>query len=920
MPDLQNLKRDKEQQLNHSEHSDNLSARNKSSHSLNSQPESVNTNQTVNSEYYQLNNQSNDSQQIHADQTPKSQLYESFSQRQILQNTQQSLNEQRGQYTQQAFNDYESQQEIQQPQYLQQVSQQEIQQPQYLQQISQQETQQPQPLQQIPYQEQPQPTQPQQHYDYEKEPEIEEESQQAFQNRHYEYGEQQGRSDTTHKDVIGQNRSSVSATTTEFSDTYEDGQSKPGTVEVPDRIKKISDKIHKDRLKQDKIYGRLKETKTKSSRTLYEKKQKELKEVDQEERLHETEKGTRRIKQEKKKRLHDKKGDDNDNRMEEVPHGNQDKKGDDNDNRLKGVPHGNQDKKGKKKHLYDRKQNTESDVRNLHEAVDDVLYGKGRLRHRQRNDTGEDAKEEEKFSRVDKRAYSVGRLKFEKRTTYEKLTRSEYDKNVKKRDKRNFKKRVKGRLIQDKAKSILDDDSIQQDDLSRDYSMALKRGYRMTDYYVRRKTKYLRDTYNPYARLQALAQRERYHMDQQKRLQDNMERNAQKDKLREAATKEERKRMKKEMQKHRVEKEGNFIRRTANQFKMTKRSVAYKQQLAKKTVKTLGAVCGIIGVFLPVLIIVVLIVMGFTQGAVEYYSTAVIQVGYGDITDATEYFRNLETDLDEYLSEYLSDRDELEDELQDEYGPDIYEFNYDLAEFGFSANTLVAYLAAKYGVFELDDDIKDELQEIFDEMYVFSIYTTMEEREIEEDTSELKKICYIKLIKKELEDVVEQRLTEEQLKQYRGYKLSTGGQQVYGPVMKENWSNKISSNFGDRIHPITGERKQHKGVDIAVPVGTKLYSPVKGKVTTAKYSDSAGYMVVIKDSKGWTVTFMHMDGFVVRNGQKIERGDFVGESGNTGNSTGPHLHLQVNDSSGNPINPIFIIPQTCVVISTDETE
>lgn len=881
MSDSQNLKRNQEQQLSHSGHSDNLSAGNSNSQPLNSSPYSANTNQPVNSEYYQLSNQSNDSQQFHADNTPKSQQYDSSSQRQILHNMQQSFNEQRGQYTEQAFNDYEAQ-SPQQPQ--------------------PQQAQQPQPAQQMT---QPLQPQPQQSYDYEKASDVEDQPSQEFQRYHYGDGQQQGRRDSADTDSLLQN--SASDAFSETGNSLEDGI-RLGTVEVPDRMnertKKLSGKIHKDRVKQDRIYGRLKETKTKSSRTLYEKKQKALQEDDQEERLHETEKETGRIKQQKKKRLHDKNGAD--------------------DNRLKDVSHDNQDKKGKRKHLYDEKHNSEEDVENLHAAVDDVLYGKGRLRHRRKNDSGED-EEEEKFSRVIKKEHRVGRLKFEKRTTYEKLTRSEYDKNVKDRDKRNFKKRVKGRLIQDKAKSILDDDNIREDDLSRDYKMALKRGYRMTDYYVRRKTKYLRDTYNPYARLQTLAQRERYHMDQQKRLQDNIDRKAQRDKLREAATKEERKRMKKEMQKHRVEKEGNFIRRTANQLKMTKRSVAYKQQMVKKTVKTLGAVCSIIGVILPILIIVVLIVMGFTQGAAEYFGTAVVQVGYGDITDATEYFRNLETDLDEYLS----DRQALEDELQMNYGPDIYEFNYDLAEFGFSANTLVAYLAAKYGEFELNDDTKVELQEIFQEMYTLNIYTTMEEREIV-DTSvtdaegnhpshmELKKICYVKLIKKELEDVVEPRLTEDQLKQYKAYKLSTGGQQVYGPVMKEDWSNKISSNFGDRIHPITGERKQHKGVDIAVPVGTKLYSAVKGTVTVARYSDSAGYMVTIQNDNGWTVTFMHMNNFVVSSGQKVQQGDFVGESGNTGNSTGPHLHLQVNDPGGNPINPIFIIPQTCVVVSETE--
>jgi len=56
---------------------------------------------------------------------------------------------------------------------------------------------------------------------------------------------------------------------------------------------------------------------------------------------------------------------------------------------------------------------------------------------------------------------------------------------------------------------------------------------------------------------------------------------------------------------------------------------------------------------------------------------------------------------------------------------------------------------------------------------------------------------------------------------------------------------------------------------------------------------------------------MHMDTLAVRPGDKVMQGDFLGHSGNTGRSTGPHLHLEVRDANDNPINPIFIVPQNC---------
>ena len=138
--------------------------------------------------------------------------------------------------------------------------------------------------------------------------------------------------------------------------------------------------------------------------------------------------------------------------------------------------------------------------------------------------------------------------------------------------------------------------------------------------------------------------------------------------------------------------------------------------------------------------------------------------------------------------------------------------------------------------------------------------------------------------------------------------LTGNGQQVYGPVMDLDWRKKISSNFGERVHPITKERKFHNGVDIAVPTGTSLYSAVNGTVIDSHYSTSAGNMITIQTETGWKVTFMHMDSRVISQGEKVKQGQLVGYSGNTGNSTGPHLHLEVKNAEGEYVNPIFIIP------------
>ena len=183
-------------------------------------------------------------------------------------------------------------------------------------------------------------------------------------------------------------------------------------------------------------------------------------------------------------------------------------------------------------------------------------------------------------------------------------------------------------------------------------------------------------------------------------------------------------------------------------------------------------------------------------------------------------------------------------------------------------------------------------------------------------TDKLVKICYVTLKKNDFYELLQSRIEDAaKQKQMNGFYLSGNGQQVYGPVMNVDWRNKISSNFGERVHPITGEKKFHDGVDIAVPAGTALHSAVKGTVITSLYSNSAGNMITIQTDSGWQVTFMHMDSRAVSAGEQVEQGQYVGTSGNTGNSTGPHLHLQVHDRDGNRINPVFIIPFSTIEAS-----
>lgn len=517
----------------------------------------------------------------------------------------------------------------------------------------------------------------------------------------------------------------------------------------------------------------------------------------------------------------------------------------------------------------------------------------------------------------------IGRLKYKGQVRREKMTRKDYEERRKKKDKKGFRRRVCGRLLFRETKAVVEDENMAEDDTIGHMKRTVRNTGWMMAAGTRRNIRTVRLQNNTYYRLELAHMQEQVLKDKRARLLSDAKRKERKDALREAKTRERKKKLKKQMVQQRAKEEGNFIRRTRQSHLVKRKAKEYRRKIRKRTLSTIFSLGGIILFLLIICMILFLILVAMLTGGSDYYAATVTQNDYSTITEATEYFRKLETDLDEYLN---GDRDALEAEIETEYGDEIYEYIYELADFGFSANTLIAYLSATYGSFTLDD-IKDELQSIFDEMYTLTIEVKVEDREISkynpntgkwEEVTEPKNICYIILEKKELEEIVDERLPDDARFQYDGYKLATGGQQVYAPVMREDWTNLISSNFGDRIHPITKERKPHNGVDIAVPTGTKVYSAVKGTVILAAYSNSAGNWVKVRTDTGWTVVMMHMDSLAVSAGQKVDQGDFLGFSGNTGNSTGPHLHLEVRDPDDKAINPIFIIPQTCAGIKTEE--
>ena len=112
----------------------------------------------------------------------------------------------------------------------------------------------------------------------------------------------------------------------------------------------------------------------------------------------------------------------------------------------------------------------------------------------------------------------------------------------------------------------------------------------------------------------------------------------------------------------------------------------------------------------------------------------------------------------------------------------------------------------------------------------------------------------------------------------------------------------ISSYFGYREQPIPGASTNHKGMDFAAGTGTPIYAAASGTVVFAAYSGNAGNMITINHGNGLTTTYMHCNQIFVSSGQSVGKGQNIATVGSTGNSSGPHLHFQV-EQGGVPVNP-----------------
>ena len=331
----------------------------------------------------------------------------------------------------------------------------------------------------------------------------------------------------------------------------------------------------------------------------------------------------------------------------------------------------------------------------------------------------------------------------------------------------------------------------------------------------------------------------------------------------------------------------------------------------KGMLSSLGAILALLIVAFLILFILFMLIYFIISPMLAFTSPNHISVQSG----TTEYAQEVVAKYVYYLTDEEG-KEETKEQIMEYLFPDlsmdeIDEWIFDVPDdYSFNEMILISLFSAKYHEYKTED-VMTEIDEIFDEL--FEDHVWLEEIPYQEYNASLgiwedkiRRVMHVDVVKGNFDEIVQSKVPEADLTQYKMYIESSNGQHAYGRIFEDN-NLTITSTFGYRESPTQGASSNHRGVDIAVPVGTAIYSPVDGVVTCGSDSGS-GNFVKITTNDGWTVRLYHLsNNSIVSSGTFVKQGQLVALSGNTGVSTGPHLHLGLNDPSGTYYNPLIYI-------------
>jgi murein DD-endopeptidase MepM/ murein hydrolase activator NlpD len=244
--------------------------------------------------------------------------------------------------------------------------------------------------------------------------------------------------------------------------------------------------------------------------------------------------------------------------------------------------------------------------------------------------------------------------------------------------------------------------------------------------------------------------------------------------------------------------------------------------------------------------------------------------------------------------------------------PGYDEYRLNAGEIAHDPYELMAYLTAMYRDFTCAAILAD-LEDLFAEQYNLTVTPSAETRYADPSDADGDgdyesndwRVLTLTLAARDFAAVAAARMNGAQAAHYALLMQSRGARRyILNPFVDLDWLPYVTSNYGYRVHPLSGEKDLHRGVDVALPAGTEIHAGQDGTVTFAGWDEGYGNYVVIEGAEGLKSKYAHCAALNVTTGQTVKTGDIIATVGNTGNSTGPHLHLEVL-KGGLYVNPLY---------------
>lgn len=251
--------------------------------------------------------------------------------------------------------------------------------------------------------------------------------------------------------------------------------------------------------------------------------------------------------------------------------------------------------------------------------------------------------------------------------------------------------------------------------------------------------------------------------------------------------------------------------------------------------------------------------------------------------------------------------------IKDKFGTKIYNFSENFVfEFKFMIFVvIVSIITLIVGIFLLRErniELKDEISTLESKVLSLNNHIKSLNSNIEQNNKALD-ISNDKIEDLKLEILYSQTYDKKDKNYEEDIKIPTNLSSLFFRFIPNGMplqSQRITSAYGMRVHPISGVTKKHDGIDLSAPIGTPIIAPADGFVEYSAMSNTGyGYLVILSHNYGFKTRFGHLlDKTIVNAGQFVKKGQIIGFSGNTGYSTGPHLHYEVRflERTLNPYN------------------